>query len=52
MNRVSGEAQLRLGNDVEEVKAGAYVHMTPKLQHGIVARTPVVMLLTMLKDAR
>jgi quercetin dioxygenase-like cupin family protein len=48
---VSGEAQLRLGNDVEEVKAGAYVHMTPKLQHGIVARTPVVMLLTMLKDA-
>jgi len=49
---VSGEAQLTLGNDVEEVKAGAYVHMTPKLQHGIVARTPVVMLLTMLKDAR
>lgn len=49
---VAGEAQLTLGQDVQEVKAGAYVHMTPKLQHGIVARTPVVMLLTMLKDAR
>ena len=49
---VAGEAQLTLGSDVQEVKAGAYVHMTPKLQHGIVAHTPVVMLLTMLKVAR
>jgi quercetin dioxygenase-like cupin family protein len=49
---VSGEAQLTLGEDVQEVKAGAYVHMAPQLQHGIVARTPVVMLLTMHKPAR
>jgi len=34
------------------VKAGAYVHMAPQLQHGILARTPVVMLLTMHKQAR
>ncbi|HEY2012613.1 MAG TPA: cupin domain-containing protein [Bryobacteraceae bacterium] len=49
---VSGEGQLTLGSDVQEVKAGAFVHMTPKLQHGILARTPVVMLLTMYKQAR
>lgn len=49
---VSGEARLTLGEDVQEVKAGAWVHMTPKLQHGILARTPVVMLLTMYKQAR
>ena len=49
---VQGEAKLTLGEDVQEVKAGAYVHMTPALQHGILARTPVVMLLTMHKQAR
>ena len=48
---VSGEAQLTLGEDVLEAKAGCYTHMTPKLQHGILARTPVVMLLTMYKTA-
>ena len=49
---VSGEAQLTLGEEVREVKAGAYVHMPPKLQHGVLARQPVVMLLTMMKQAR
>ena len=47
-----GEAQLTLGDDVREVKAGAFAHMPPQLQHGIVARTPVVMLLSMYKQAR
>jgi len=49
---VQGEAQLTLGADVEEVKAGAFVHMRPQLTHGILARTSVVMLLTMHKQAR
>lgn len=49
---VQGEARLTLGEDVREVKAGAFVHMAPQLQHGILARTPVVMLLTMHKQAR
>jgi quercetin dioxygenase-like cupin family protein len=48
---VRGEAQLTLGEDVREVAAGCFVHMPPKLQHGIVARTPVVMLLSMHKQA-
>lgn len=47
-----GEAELSLGEDRREVKAGCFVHMPPRLQHGIVARTPVVMLLTMYKQAR
>jgi quercetin dioxygenase-like cupin family protein len=49
---LSGEAQLTLGDAVQEVRAGAFVHMPPRLQHGILARTPVVMLLTMYKEAR
>jgi quercetin dioxygenase-like cupin family protein len=48
---VRGEAQLTLGEDVREVGAGCFVHMPPKLQHGIAARTPVVLLLTMHKKA-
>jgi quercetin dioxygenase-like cupin family protein len=49
---VSGTARLTLGDDVREVEGGAYIHMTPKLQHGILARTPTVLLLTMYKQAR
>jgi quercetin dioxygenase-like cupin family protein len=49
---VSGEARLTLGGDTHEVKAGAFVHMPPQLPHGIVAKTPVVMLLAMYKQSR
>jgi len=49
---VRGEARLTLGEDGHDVKAGAFVHMPPHLQHGIVARTPVVMLLSMYKQSR
>lgn len=49
---VRGEAQLTLGDESREVGAGCFAHMPPKLQHGIVARTPVVMLLSMHKQAR
>ena len=49
---VSGEAALTLGDDAHEAKAGTYVHMPPQLTHGIVAKTPVVMMLQMYKQAR
>jgi quercetin dioxygenase-like cupin family protein len=49
---IKGEAELRLGPDVREAQAGAFVYMTPKLEHGIRAKTEVVMLLTMIKSAR
>ena len=41
---VSGEARLTLGGDIHEVKAGAFVHMPPQLVHGILAKTPVVLM--------
>jgi quercetin dioxygenase-like cupin family protein len=46
---LQGEAQLRLGEEVLEAKAGAWVHMRAELTHGIHARRPLVMLLLMLK---
>ncbi|MBS1876186.1 MAG: cupin domain-containing protein [Acidobacteria bacterium] len=49
---VSGEATLTLGGDSMDAKAGAFVHMPPQLTHGIFAKTPVVMLLQMYKQAR
>ena len=49
---VSGEATLTLGGDSMDAKAGAFVHMPPQLTHGILAKTPVVMLLQMYKQAR
>ncbi len=49
---VSGDATLSLGEDVHEVGAGALVHMPPQLTHGIVARTPLILMLVMYKQAR
>jgi quercetin dioxygenase-like cupin family protein len=46
---LQGEATLRLGSDEREVVEGTFVYMTPHLEHGIRAKTGVVMLLTMIK---
>jgi quercetin dioxygenase-like cupin family protein len=46
---LQGEATLRLGADEREAGVGTFVYMTPYLEHGIKARTDVVMLLTMVK---
>lgn len=46
---LSGRARLKLGEDESTVEAGAWVRMTPQLPHSIVAETPVVMLLLMLR---
>jgi quercetin dioxygenase-like cupin family protein len=48
----SGEARLTLGGDLHDAQAGTLVHMPPQLVHGILAKTSVVMLLTMYKQAR
>lgn len=45
-----GEADLLLGGDTKEAHEGTLVHMPPKLEHGIKAKTEVVMLLVMLKS--
>jgi quercetin dioxygenase-like cupin family protein len=49
---LQGEATVTLGSDTQEVSAGALIHMQPKLTHGIVAKTPMMMLLYLLKAAR
>jgi quercetin dioxygenase-like cupin family protein len=46
---VKGEATVGLGDDVQEAHAGTWVHMAAGLKHSIKARTPVVMLLVLLK---
>jgi quercetin dioxygenase-like cupin family protein len=46
---VKGEATVGLGDDVQEAQAGTWVHMPANLKHSIKAKTPVVMLLVLLK---
>ena len=49
---LQGEARLTLGDDTLEAKSGTWVHMPKGLRHSIQAKTPVVMLLLLLKEAR
>jgi quercetin dioxygenase-like cupin family protein len=46
---LSGEARLTLGGDSFEARAGAWAHMAAQLPHSVLAQTPVVMLLLLLK---
>lgn len=46
---VQGKATLTLGDDVIEAHPGSWVHMPSALKHSIKARTPVTMLLLLLK---
>lgn len=45
---LQGEADLTLGEERHQVKPGAWVYMAPNLPHSIVAKTPLVMLLTLI----
>ena len=46
---VSGEATVTLGSDKHEVGPNAWMHMQPNLVHSVRTKTPVVMLLYLLK---
>jgi quercetin dioxygenase-like cupin family protein len=46
---ISGEAAVGLGDDQHEAGPGTWVHMPANLRHSIRAKTPVVMLLILLK---
>jgi quercetin dioxygenase-like cupin family protein len=46
---LQGEAKLTLGDDAVQAKPGTWVHMAKGLRHSIQAKTPVVMLLMLLK---
>jgi len=47
---LKGEALLKLGDDELQAAEGTFVHMRSYLEHGIKARSEVVMLLTMIKN--
>jgi quercetin dioxygenase-like cupin family protein len=49
---LQGEAVISLGDDTMEARAGAWIHMSPSLPHSIRAKTPLLMLLTLLKQSR
>jgi quercetin dioxygenase-like cupin family protein len=48
---IRGDAQLTLGSDTVEVRAGSWVHMTAGLPHSVHATTPLVMQLVLLPSS-
>jgi quercetin dioxygenase-like cupin family protein len=50
LHLLSGEARLTLAGDTLEVGAGAWAHMPARLPHSPLAKTPVTMLLLLLKE--
>ncbi|HEX2476817.1 MAG TPA: cupin domain-containing protein [Lacipirellulaceae bacterium] len=51
MHFLRGDADVTLGAEQSAVTAGTWIHMTSQLPHSIRAKTPVVMLLVLLKQA-
>ena len=47
---VKGEATLTLGEDTVEASPGTWIHMPAELKHSVLTKTPVVMLLLLLKN--
>ena len=47
---LEGEANVQLGQDTVAAQAGSFVYMPPMLPHGILAKTPVRMLLVQVKS--
>ncbi len=50
MHFLKGEAEVGLGEDKVSATAGTWIHMPPRLPHSILAKTPVSMLLLLLKS--
>jgi quercetin dioxygenase-like cupin family protein len=51
MHFLTGESDVTLGSEKVAANAGTWIHMTPQLPHSIRTKTPVVMLLSLLKNA-
>ncbi|MEO2032766.1 MAG: hypothetical protein ABGZ35_11840 [Planctomycetaceae bacterium] len=49
LHLIQGEATVTLGDDAVEAQAGTWIHMPANLQHSVQTKTPVVMLLLLLK---
>lgn len=48
---VQGDATLVIDGDSYEANAGAWVRMAPNIKHSVVAKTPVIMLLYLVKPS-
>ena len=48
---VDGEATITLADDTLEAKAGTWIHMPANMPHSVVAKTPAVLLLHLLKHS-
>ena len=46
---IEGEAILTLGDETVDARRGTWIHMAKDLKHSVQAKTPVVMLLLLLK---
>jgi quercetin dioxygenase-like cupin family protein len=51
MHFLRGNADVTVGRDEISATPGTWIHMTPQLPHSVRAKTPLVMLLLLLKDA-
>ncbi len=49
---LSGEGTFGLGGEVIDVRAGSWAHMDANLPHTVTARTPLVLLLTLIKASK
>ena len=49
LHLLRGEAKLTLGDDTLEARPGTWVHMPKGQRHSILAKTPAVMLLLLVK---
>ncbi len=49
---LEGEAEVQLENDKVAAQGGSFIYMPPMLPHGIVARSPLRMLLVQIKEIR
>ena len=47
---LQGEVKLTLGDDTFAVQAGSWIHMAAGLPHTVLAKTPAIMLLLLLKS--
>ena len=47
---LQGEATITLAGNPVEAKVGTWIHMSPNTAHSVLAKTPLIMLLTLLKE--
>jgi quercetin dioxygenase-like cupin family protein len=49
---LQGQARVTLGQDAQEAQAGTWIHLPARLPHSLYAKTPVIMLLTLVKSGK